>query len=71
MCNKPRDQTGREDRRGQVISDKINFSKGKSKLKEFFFFLENSYNELCESVVERKRRGRITLQVRKTSVLFD
>lgn len=53
MCDKPRDQTGCEDLRGWVISDKINFSRAKSKLKEFFF-LESSFNELCESLVEKE-----------------
>lgn len=55
--------------RGQVLSDKINFSRGKSKRKELF--LENSYNEWCQSVVERERRGRITVQVKELRGLFD
>lgn len=38
VYNKPRDQTGCEELKGQVISDKINFSRGKSKTKQNSFF---------------------------------
>lgn len=43
VCNKPRDQTGCKELKRQVISNKMNFSRGKSKTKQvvcFFFFFE-------------------------------
>lgn len=41
VCNKPRDQTDCKELKGQVISNKMNFSRGKSKTKQvgFCFFL--------------------------------
>lgn len=50
VFNKPRDQTGCRELKGQVISDKINFSRGKNKA----FFFQDLYNKLCKSMVEGK-----------------